>query len=134
MKNRVICLMLTVLLALSFTACDNSNKYRSIDLDDVVNIKVWNHTIGLDRYLTPDEVKYVIKLYNDADYGGKCDGSGGTPTFGLVIYHKDGSTINVNEWQFHGTGHTIDVQGTNIDGFGFYLNSTELSDYISQLT
>lgn len=131
MVKRTICLVLVMVLALSFTGCNN---YRKIDLDDVINIKVWNNTKDLDRYLTTNEVKEVIELYNNAPYGGKADGSGGTPTFGLVIYHKDGSVIKVAEWPFHGKGHTIEVQGNNISGYGFYLNSLELSDYIGQLS
>ncbi len=129
--KRIAALLLTLAFLISLTACGGDKKYLEISVDEVQKITFSSQT-SEDKELTSDEIEAFVKLYNKSEYDGGATGEGGTPYYGVTVYYKDGSRLQIND--FHDIGHDFEVAFRNADGKkdinSFYVNNQDLTDYL----
>ena len=116
---------------ISLTACAGDEEHLEITVDEVQKIR-FSSQKSEDKELTSDEIEAFVELYNKSEYDGEATGEGGTPYYGVTVYYKDGSSLQIND--FHSIGHDFEV-GFRYDDDkrfenSFYVNNQELTDYL----
>jgi hypothetical protein len=130
-QKRKLVFSCLLLLALGTAVILLFSRIPRITASKVDRIVVWTQALKEPPQLDAGEKGTIISLFNKARYMGKGTGEGGTPEYGVVVYLKDGSRMQISA--FHGLGRNFEVSLHNAKGkktIWCYINSPELEDFL----
>ena len=128
MKKRLIIIGIIVLLVVLVFKCIGK---PIIPLNVVrIELKTYSHTDSpgdTQVVLSRDEVRKVIRLYNEGSFAGSATGEPCCDTYWLEIYLRDGTKIRVSE------GNENQMIVKPFLGGRYTLKGKQLVDYVLEL-
>ena len=129
----VFSVLIIVILCVSlFTAC---RRFERIETSQVERIVLWTQTTVEEYELNAEESAKFIELFNSSKYEGRESEYGTTAEFGIHVYFRDGTYMNVNDFQSGGFDFEVSLRDSDgKEKTGYYTSNEELYTFVSELS